>query len=129
MNNWGPNGNRVASSPPGDGDVFCITTLFGQRVFLETVAEYAAALDRANRFIAVTKHTSPLTVRVLCLSLTEAQAMGFVPANLTQEETPQEQAETRHLVVTTLLDVLRKSNEPTVRAEALHLLQQLGELP
>lgn len=125
MNIWGPNGNRVASSPPGHGDVFCVTTLLGKRVFLETVADYAAALDRANRFIAVTKHTSPLTVRVMCLSLVEAQAMGFVPDDLAQDQTPEQEAETRQLVVTTLLDVLRKSNEPAPRAEAMQLLQAL----
>jgi hypothetical protein len=125
MNNWGPHGNRVASSPPGHGDVFCVTTLLGKRVFLETVSDYAAALDRANRFIAVTKHIAPLTVRVMCLSLVEAQAMGFVPDNLVQEQTPEQEAETRQLVVTTLLDVLRKSNEPAPRAEAMQLLQAL----
>lgn len=125
MNIWGPHGNRVASSPPGHGDVFCVTTMLGRRVFLETVADYAAALDRANRFIAVTKHTSPLTVRVMCLSLVEAQAMGFVPDNLVQDQTPAEEAETRQLVVTTLLDVLRKSNEPGPRSEAMQLLQAL----
>jgi hypothetical protein len=125
MNIWGPHGNRVASSPPGHGDVFCVTTLFGRRVFLETVADYAEALDRANRFIAVTKHTSPLTVRVMCLSLVEAQAMGFVPDDLAQDQTPAEEAETRQLVVNTLLDVLRKSNEPGPRSEAMQLLQAL----
>lgn len=129
MNNWGPHGNRVASCPPGHGDVFCVTTLLGKRVFLETVADYAEALDRANRFIAVTKHTSPLTVRVMCLSLVEAQAMGFVPDDLAQDQTPAEEAETRQLVVNTLLDVLRKSNEAAPRAEAIQLLQAMKELP
>jgi hypothetical protein len=129
VNNWGPHGNRVASSPPGHGDVFCVTTLLGKRVFLETIADYAAALDRANRFIAVTKHTSPLTVRVMCLSLVEAQAMGFVPDNLVQDQTPAEQAADRELVVTTLMDVLRKSNEAAPRAEAIQLLRAMKELP
>lgn len=129
MNLWGPHGNRVASCPPGHGDLFCVTTLFGKLVALETVADYPAALDRANRFIAVTRHTHPLTVRVMCLALAEAQSMGFVPDDLAQDQTPEQEAETRQLVVTTLFDVLRRCNEPGPRAEAMELLQAMKELP
>ena len=51
--------------------------------------------------------------------------MGFVPDDLAQDQTPEQEAETRQLVVNTLLDVLRKSNEPAPRAEAMQLLQAL----
>lgn len=129
MNIWTPGavGGRVATMAPGPGDVMVLTTVGGKRVLMHTVEQYDHALKLAQA-AALRMSPMPVTIRVMGLSLAEAQAMGLAPDDLFQDMTPEDDAQMRRIVVNTLHAVLRDCNEPQPRAEAMQLLRQMGEL-
>lgn len=129
MNIWttGAMGGRVATMAPGPGDVLVLTCVNGRRVLMHPVGEYDHALKLAQA-AAARMAPVPVTIRVMCLSVQEAQAMGLAPDGLFQDMTPEEDAQMRLIVVNTLHAVLRDCNEPQPRAEAMQLLRQMGEL-
>lgn len=125
MNIWMTGGGRVATLAPGPGDTLVVTTMFGRRVLVHPVGEYGKVLKLAEAF-AVKMAPVPVTIKVLCLSLAEAQAMGFAPADMFNDMTPEQEAGMRQLVVATCTEAMRDSNDATVRADAYALLVSLG---
>ncbi len=125
---WGKGGHRVATLAPSPGDVFVLTTLFGRRVFVQPVTEYEQAVRRAQAFVRRLVHAGHVTVKVICLTLPEAQAMGYAPDDLFQDQTPEAEAEMRQLAVSASMDALRNSPDATVRLDAMKLLNDLGVL-
>ncbi|MGX0876321.1 hypothetical protein ACSSV4_000998 [Roseovarius sp. MBR-154] len=123
---WGNGGNSVTALPPSPGDVLVVTTLFGRRVLVHPIHEYDRVLRIADAFARRLRHRHPVALKVLCLSLTEAQRMGLAPDGMFQDQTPEEEAQMRQLVVTTCLEVLRDSDDAKVRADAMRLVKELG---
>lgn len=124
---WGPGDNRVVVLPPSPSDLFVITTVDGKRALVHPIHEY----DRAVRIARAFSHrwrAEPVTVKVLCLTLKEAQAMGFAPDDLFRNQTEQEEAEMRRLVTQTCMATLHQSPDSAARGEALKLLQDMGML-
>lgn len=126
-NIWIPGGGRVVALAPGPDDLFVVTTVAGQVAMMHPIGLYNHALKLAQA-AAVRMVPMPVTIKVLCVTLREAQALGFAPDDLLVDQTPEDEAEWRQMMVTTLHDVLRHCNEPAPRADALALLNQLGEL-
>jgi hypothetical protein len=122
-NIWTPNGNRVASLAPGPGDTFVVTTIQGQRVAVQPIADYEKALTTAEAFAGQTKHP----IKVLCMSLRELLTfMGMTPAEFGAGMSPKAEVEFRQLAAAACRDALRDCNEPSVRADAYDLLVNLG---
>lgn len=126
---WSAGANLVVALPPSPGDVFVVTTIEGRRVLIDTVDGYSRVLRIADAFVRRFRSDRPVTVKVLCLSLWEARAMGYVPASLFHDQTPCEGETVRRAVVNTCTDALRHSDDARVRAEALQLLNDLGAMP
>lgn len=127
MNIWSPGGGRVAALAPGPGDLFVVTTINGEPAILQAVCDYEAALKVAEAFVRA-QAPAPIVVKVLCLSGREALRMGFIPDDLFQRQTPEQDAEWRQLALTTLWNVVRTGTDTAARTEALELLRQLGEI-
>lgn len=129
MNIWSRNGNCVSAMSPAPDDLYVVTTLFGKRVFVQPITEYKKALATAEKFADFVQQPRPVVVKLFCLTAVEmADAMGIDPATLFADQTAQEQAEMRQLAVTACKDALRDSPLATVRADALQLLINMGEL-
>lgn len=124
---FAPGGGRVATIAPGPDDLFVVTTIAGRKVLLQPIHHYQRALEVAQAFVKAQAPTA-VTVKVFALSGAEAQAMGFLPADLLQDQTPEQEAEDRQLVVSTLWNVVMQSNEAKPREDALRLLKNLGEV-
>lgn len=124
---WGPGDNRVVALPPSPGDLFAVTTVGGKLVLFHPINEFDKAVGSANAFCRRYRG-KPVTIKVFSLTLQEAQAMGYLPANLSQNQTPEQRAEARRFVVDNLWRIIRTCNEPEPRAEALDLLRSMGEI-
>lgn len=124
---FAPGGGRVATIAPGPDDLFVVTTIAGRKVLLQPLHQYQRALEVAQAFVKAQAPT-PVTVKVFALSAAEAQAMGFLPADLLQGQTPEQEAKDRQLVVSTLWNVVMKSNEAKPREDAMRRLRNLGEV-
>ena len=122
---WGPGGNSVVALPPSPGDVFVITTLFGRAVTVQPIGEFDHAVSLAKSFTRHIRPARPVTVKVLCLSLKEAQAMGFAPDDLFRNLAPAEDAELRQLVVEACRRALLNSPDAAVRNDAMQLLNNM----
>lgn len=129
MNIWCQNGNCVSTMSPAPDDLFVVTTLFGKRVFVQPIADYEAALTVAQAFANYVQHPRPIVVKLLCLTHTEmTDAMGVDPATLFEGQTPEHEAEWRHAVVTACKTALVKSPLVAVRADAMQLLMNMGDM-
>jgi hypothetical protein len=129
MNIWSHNRNCVSTMSPAPDDLFVVTTLFGKRVFVQPINEYEKALATAQKFADFVQQPRPVVVKLFCLTAVEmADAMGIDPVTLFADQTPQEQAEMRQLVVTACKDALLDSPLAAVRADAIQLLINIGEL-
>lgn len=126
---WTEGRNRVVALPPSPGDLFVITTVAGKRVLVHPVHEYATAVSIATAYSRRWRSDEPVVVKVLSLSLKEAQAMGFAPADLFRGQTAQDESEMLRLVTRTCMETLHQSPDAAARGEALKLLQDLGVLP
>lgn len=125
---WGPGDNCVVALPPSPGDVFVVTTLFGQRVAVDPIHRYERAVIIAHAFTRRYRGAPAITIKVLCLTLSEAQAMGLVPDDLFRNQTPQEEADMRRLTVHACMETLHQSPDVVARGEALKLLKDMGVL-
>ena len=125
---WGASGNHVVALPPSPGDLFVVTTLAGKQVRLQPVTDYDAAVRLAQAFARRVVHPEPVTVKVFCLTLIEAQAMGFAPADLFADQTTEDAAAMRQAVVKACNDAVRNSPDAKVRADAMKLLTDLGAM-
>ncbi|NTT85732.1 hypothetical protein [Tabrizicola fusiformis] len=125
---WGSGGNSVVALPPSPGDVFVITTLFGRAVTVQPIGDFDHAVSLAKSFTRHIRPARPITIKVLCLSLQEAQAMGFVPDDLFANLAPAEEAELRQLVVDACRRAILNSPDAAIRNDAMNLLINMGEL-
>jgi len=127
-NLWGPGDNRVVMLPPSPGDLFVVTTVGGKLALVHPIDEYDKAVSIAHAFTHRWRADQPVTIKVLSLTLHEAQAMGYLPTNLSQNQTPTQRAEARQFVVNNLWRIISTCNDAKPRAEALDLLRSMGEL-
>lgn len=125
---WNEGDNRVVALPPSPGDLLVIITVAGKRVLVHPVHEYAKAVGIAKAYSRRWRSDEPVVVKVLSLSLNEAQAMGLVPADLFRNQTVQEETEMLRLVTRTCMETLHQSPDAAARGEALKLLHDLGVL-
>lgn len=125
---WGTGGNRVVVLPPTEGDLFVAIAVGGSAAVLWPVEEYDRALEVAQRFTRRLRTAQPVTVKVLCVTLGEAQRFGFLPTGASPPQAPEEDAEARQFIVSNLWRIVRNSNEAKPRADALDLLKQLGAM-
>lgn len=123
---WAPGGGRVATIAPGPDDLFVVTTIGGRRALFQPIFEYDQALAVAQAFVKA-QAPVPVTVKVLCVTATEAKAMGFVPA-VPEAPTPEEAAEAREVAVSTLWNVVRNGSDARARNDAWRMLKELGEV-
>jgi hypothetical protein len=122
------NGNCVAALQPSPGDLFVVTTIGAKVVFVKPVGEYEQALRLAETFSAQMPVGKPFTVKVMGMSLDELLAFrGISRADFAAGLTIPD-VELRELAESTCKDVLRRSNDAAVRADAMDLLADLGVL-
>lgn len=126
MNSW-MSRSRVVTTAPAPDDLFVVTMIGGRRVTLRPIDEYDQAVEQAREALRAV-NPARATVKVLCLTAREAQTMGFLPADLFQNQTPEQDAQDRQLVITTCLNLVQRSNDYRIRTEALGMLKQLGVL-
>lgn len=81
-----------------------------------------------TRLLSRAPRPQPVTVKVLCVTLGEAQRFGFLPTGTLPPQTPDEEAEARRFIISNLWRIVRNSNEAKPRADALDLLKQLGAI-
>lgn len=125
---WGAPGNHVAALPPSPGDLFVLTTVQGKRVFLDPITEYEAAVRRAHALGDRLVHSERVVIKVLCVTHLEACAvLQIKPADLFANETPEQEAAMRQVVVTACHDALRNSQDANVRSDALKLLNDMKD--
>ena len=128
-NIWSHNRNCVSTMAPAPDDLFVVTTLFGKRVFVQPIGDYEAALRVAQAFADHVQQPRPVVVKVLCLSHAEmTDAMGIDPAKLFEGQTPEQEAELRQIVVTACKTALLDSPQQIVRADAMQLLINMGDM-
>ena len=123
---WGPADNRVIALPPCPGDLFVVTTLFGQQVFVQPITEFENAVRLAEAFTRRVRGNPPAIIKILCLSLLEAQSLGFAPMQMFENVTPAQEEKMRMDAITMCTDLLHNSNDAAVRADALKLLTDMG---
>lgn len=125
---WANGGNLVVPFPPTAGDVFVVVTVAGTAALLWPVNEYGRAVEVAERFARRLRAAQPVAIKVMAVTLHEAQRFGFLPSGPMPATSPEQDAEDRKFAVDTLWRLVRESNDAAVRAEALDLLKQLGEV-
>lgn len=123
---WGTRGHSVVTLAPSRDDLFVVTTVLGRTVFVQPITDYDNAVRRAQAFARRIVHPRPVVIKIFCLTLPEAQAMGFVPNGVFAGA---DQAEMRLAMIAACNDAVRNSNDPTVRVDALNLLQHLKVTP
>ena len=126
---WGMGSNRVATMAPGPGDLFVVTMLGGQRVFVEPIDQYDRAVRIAEGFARRIVHGRPVVIRVLPMSLDELLShMGMTREELASGLDAADEEADRKLVIDTCMAVLRESSDQHVRAEAVEVLTGIGAL-
>ena len=123
---WGAGENRVAVLPPSPGDLLVVTTVAGRRVLVHPVHEYEKAVGIAHGFVRRWRGEQPVTVKVLSLTLGEAQAMGLAPADLFRDQPPEQERDMQRLVIRTCMEALHQSPDANARGEALKILHDMG---
>lgn len=121
------NGNCFAALQPAPDDLFVVTTLSAKVVFVKPADEYEQALRLAQTLAEqVPPVGRPFTVKVLGMSLDELLAcMGISRADFAAGLRTDD-AELRQLAESTCKEVLRRSDDATVRADAMDLLTDMG---
>ena len=126
---WGLGNNVVAVLPPSHGDLFADVLIEGKLAMSYPITEYDRAVNAANWFARHVEADRPVVIKVLCLSAREAETMfGFSFREELAKETPWQAWQTREAIRTSCISALRTSNDPKVRADAMEVLQGLGEL-
>lgn len=125
---WGNGGNLVVPFPPTAGDVFVVVTVAGAAAIVWPVNEYDRAVEVAERFARRLRAAQPVAIKVMAVTLREAQRFGFLPSGPMPAKSPEQDAEDRKFAVDTLWRLVRESNDAAIRAEALDLLKLLGEV-
>jgi hypothetical protein len=126
---WGARGNQVAVLPPSHGDLFVLTTVLGRRVSLDPIDHYEQAVRRAHVMADRLVHPEPVVIKVLSLTNLEAcKVQGIDPATLFADETPEQEAQMRQHIITSMTQLLHTSSDPRVRSDALKLLTDIGAI-
>lgn len=125
---WNEGDNRVVALPPSPGDLLVVTTVAGRRVLVYPIHEYARAVSTAHSFARRWRGRTPVIIKVLSLTVAEAQAMGLAPNDLYSEMTPEQERYMRQRVIRACMETLHQSPDAAARGEALKLLHDLGVL-
>lgn len=125
---WGQGGNVVAVLPPSPGDLFVLVTVDGKIALNWPITEHERAVQVAQAFTRRLRGDSAITIKVLSVTLREAQAWGYAPRDLFAEQTPEEEAEWRQLARDACYDLLHYGTDPRVRADAMEMLRGMGLL-
>lgn len=123
VNTWLPK-YRVIAAEPSPRDICLVLYADGRRVSVHTVDEFEAVAALAKRL------AEQFQCQMKLLPMTGAELLAFLnvaPGKLF--DAPEEDAEMRALAITTCRSALLNSNEPSVRADAMALLVNLGEMP
>ncbi len=129
FNLWGAGGNHVAVLPPSPGDLLVLTTVYGRRVSLDHIGHFEQAVRRAHAMADRVVHPVPVVIKVLCLTTLESCKLhGIDPATLFADETPEQEAQMRQGIITSMTQLLHTSSAPRVRADALKLLTDIGAI-
>ena len=125
-----PNGNCVAALQPAPGDLFTVTLLKAKIVFVRSADEYEQSLRLAEAFAAQVAPPDgrPFTVKVLGMSLDEVLALQVISRESFAAGITTPDGELREMAERTCKDVLRRSDDAAVRADAMDLLTDLGVL-
>jgi hypothetical protein len=124
---WGPGSNRVATMAPGPDDLFVVVTVFAKRIVVLPISDYEKALAMANSMANRVRGERPVTIKVLPMSFAELVAhTGTTREEIAKSLTPADRAECRQVIIDGCWRVLRESNDPAVRADALELLTGMG---
>ena len=125
---WGTGGNQVVALAPTAGDVFVAIAVEGAAAVVWPVGDHDRAVKVAERFARRLRTAQPVTIKVMALTLREAQRFGFLPTGSIPAQSPDQDADARRFAVRTLWDIVRDSNEAKPRADALGLLREMGEM-
>ncbi len=121
MNSWNDR-KGVARAEPGPRDSFVVTLADGKRIGVCSVEEYDVVLERGNKLAQDTN----LAVKVL--PMTAAEFINFAGIKASDlAATPDDDADLRRLVVTTLREAVIEAGDRETRAEAQALLVGMGE--
>ncbi|WP_413874449.1 hypothetical protein [Albidovulum sp.] len=120
---------RVATFPPGHGDLFVITLVGDEIVYNEPIMSYDLAVRRAEYVVSQLMWRRAYTVKVLPLSGQEARALGLLPDDLFANLTPDEHHEMRERARETCIRALERNRDPKVRADAYDTLAMIGPRP
>jgi hypothetical protein len=124
---WGAGGHRVATMAPGPDDLFVVTLMFGKTVLVDPIDQYDRTVRVAEAFARRIVHDRPVTIKVIPLSFRELLAHeGTTREEVAKTLTPADRAADRLLITDACWKVLRESNDPKVRADALELLTGMG---
>lgn len=120
---WGAGRNIVVTLPPSPGDMLVVTMLFGKRVMVHPIGEYERAVALANAFVRRARPPQPIVVKVLCVNLTEAKAIGAVPRGVLEDR--RADADWQQVLINTCIEILRDCDDTTVRNDAYDLLARM----
>jgi hypothetical protein len=123
---WGMGEHSIAKLPPSTGDLFCVTTVHGKAVLVDPITAYTYAVQRAEWFLRRIVHPVPVVIKVLCVTLVEAQALGLAPRDLFRDQTPEDDAAMRQAALNACMGALHNSPDARVRADAIEMLTNLG---
>lgn len=125
-----PNGNCVAALQPAPGDLFTVTLLGGKIVFVRSADEYEQVLRFAESVAGQVAPPGgrPYTLKVIGMTLDEVLAFAGISRDDFAAGLKVGDAELRDLARRTCREVLLRSNDGAVRAEAMDLLTEMGAL-
>lgn len=123
------NGNCVAALQPAPGDLFVVTMLGARVLFVQSSDDYERALRVAQRFADVTPpRDRPFTVKVMGMSLDEALAFIGVSRDDFAAGIEITDPDLRRLALSTCKDLLCRSDDAAVRADAMKILTDMGAI-
>lgn len=118
---------RLATFPPGHGDLLVVTMVGGKVVYVEPITAYEVAVRRAEYAVAQLRWRRPFTVKVLPLSGREAQSLGLLPeGNLFDQLSPYEHHQWRERIRKTCAEVGMTTKDADVLADVYDTMQLMG---
>lgn len=126
---WDHGHNVVSVLPPSPGDLFAEVLINGKLAMSFPITEHDRAVRVAHAFARRVRGERPVVVKVLCLTAREAGSFfNFSLAAEFAKDTPEQARQTRDGIRTSCINALRTSNDPLVRADAMDVLQGMGDL-
>lgn len=117
---WEPR-HRATTISPGKLDLFAVTFVDGKRATIDPIADYEAALTKAEAFLR--EHRCQIKV----LPMTGEEVRNLLGIRLPDHPEPMDAA-VRQLIIDTLMQVVRESSDRDARADAVGLLTEMGVL-